>query len=240
MSQYLYAIVDRLPDGWCPPVVTIGAAPATIHRFRDLFVIVSPVERAPAPGQRGLAVHHEVVASAMDAPAVLPVRFGTVLADGQLTPWLEARWDLVKASLDRFRGRLEMNVKLLRLDGGRGVTWRGRPADRATAAAEAARLRTLGDRLVEQADVGDWCYRPAGHDGNAAASVAFLLARTDVDVFLTRIAPIASHAEGVAVVPTGPWPPYSFTPALDRETPVRAAPRPSTIVTADLLDRRAG
>jgi hypothetical protein len=157
-----------------------------------------------------------------------------VLADGQLTPWLEARWDLVKASLDRFRGRVEMNVKLLRLDSGRSTTWRGRPPDRAMAATEAARLQTLADRLVEQADVGDWCYRPAGLGGNAAASVAFLLARGDLDVFLTRIAPIASHAEGVAVVPTGPWPPYSFSPALDRETAVRSAPR------ADLLDRRAG
>src|SRR5262249_683490 len=34
--------------------------------------------------------------------------------------------------------------------------------------------------------------------------------------FLARIAPVASRAVGVAVVPTGPWPAYSFVPAFDR------------------------
>jgi hypothetical protein len=37
-----------------------------------------------------------------------------------------------------------------------------------------------------------------------------------MDAFLTRIAPIASRAAGIAVVPTGPWPAYSFVPAFDR------------------------
>ena len=34
--------------------------------------------------------------------------------------------------------------------------------------------------------------------------------------FLARIAPVASHAAGVAVVTTGPWAPYSFVPDLGR------------------------
>jgi hypothetical protein len=38
----------------------------------------------------------------------------------------------------------------------------------------------------------------------------------EVDAFLTRIAPIASRAPGIAVVPTGPLPPYSFVPVFDR------------------------
>jgi hypothetical protein len=44
--------------------------------------------------------------------------------------------------------------------------------------------------------------------------VAFLVPRLEVPDFLTRIAPIASRASGVAVVPTGPWPAYSFVPTL--------------------------
>ena len=47
-------------------------------------------------------------------------------------------------------------------------------------------------------------------------SVAFLVPRPDLTGFLSRIAPVASRAVGVAVVPTGPWPPYSFVPPLER------------------------
>jgi hypothetical protein len=48
------------------------------------------------------------------------------------------------------------------------------------------------------------------------AAVAFLVPRSDLAGFLARIAPVASHAAAVAVVPTGPWAPYSFVPELDR------------------------
>jgi hypothetical protein len=62
----------------------------------------------------------------------------------------------------------------------------------------------------------EWRYRPSGSAGNVAASLAFLVPRGEVAGLLARIAPIASHAAGIAVVPTGPWPPYSFVPALGR------------------------
>ena len=102
-------------------------------------------------------------------------------------------------------------------------------------------LRAVGDRLIEQAGVARWRYRSAaGAQGNAAASVAFLVPRREVAAFLSRIAPVASRAESIAVVPTGPWPPYSFAPPLERlplapadgglpggaRTPARDAPIP--------------
>jgi hypothetical protein len=100
-----------------------------------------------------------------------------------------------------------MNVKLLRLsaDG---------PAR--------GELRALGERLVERASVETWRYRPAESAGNVGASVAFLLPAAEVPAFLTRIAPVASHAVGAAVVPTGPWPAYSFVPAFDQRPLTRA------------------
>jgi hypothetical protein len=73
--------------------------------------------------------------------------------------------------------------------------------------------------------VEQWRYRPAGTGGNVVASVAFLLPRTELAEFLARIAPVASRAVGVAVVPTGPWPAYSFVPAFDRP-PLAVAPPP--------------
>ena len=62
-----------------------------------------------------------------------------------------------------------------------------------------------------------------------AASVAFLVPRAEVPALLARIAPIASRAVGVAVVPTGPWPAYSFVPVLDRLPPAHTVPTSRTV-----------
>src|SRR5262249_19917438 len=94
------------------------------------------------------------------------------------------------------------------------------------AAADDRRLRELGDQIVERAALAQWRYRPAGTAGNVVASVAFLVPRSELADFLARIAPVASHAVGVAVVPTGPWPAYSFVPALDRPPPASSAVPP--------------
>jgi Gas vesicle synthesis protein GvpL/GvpF len=236
MSLYLYAIVDRLPETWQPPTMTIGGCPAVARPVHDVVVVASQVERIPLVGPRALAIHRDIVTSTMGAPALLPLPFGTLIADDQVERWLEARWETVEATLERVRGRVEMSVKLLRLDGHANPTERRRHPDRTLGAAEAMRLRALGDRLIEQAEIEDWCYRPSGSDVNAAAAVAFLMGRADVDGFLTRIAPIAAHARGVAVVPTGPWPAYSFVPSLDR-IPSSWATVPAGV---HLLDRRAG
>ena len=56
-----------------------------------------------------------------------------------------------------------------------------------------------------------------------AASVVFLVPREDVPAFLARIAPVAARAGNMAVVPTGPWPAYSFAPPLDDGFPAVAA-----------------
>jgi hypothetical protein len=67
------------------------------------------------------------------------------------------------------------------------------------------------------------------------AALAFLVPRGEVPAFLARIAPVASHADGVAVVPTGPWAPYSFVPDLGRVPLARAGAAPLQPV-----GRRAG
>src|SRR5207253_2173220 len=125
MYQYLYAIADRLPAAWRPPGASVGG-PVELRRLGDLVVLVSQLDRLPEANARTLALHHDVVASTLDASGTVPFRFGVVVA---------------AVDLD---------------------------------------------------------------------------ARAEVDGFLARIAPIASRAAGIAVVPTGPWPPYSFVPSFDR------------------------
>ena len=95
----------------------ISGCPAVARPVHDVVVIASRVERVPLVGPRALAIHRDIVTAAMDAPALLPLPFGTLIADDQVERWLEARWETVEATLERVRGRVEMSVKLLRLDG---------------------------------------------------------------------------------------------------------------------------
>lgn len=94
------------------------------------------------------------------------------------------------------RRHVEITIRLISL----------RPSPQARAS-----LRATAERLVERAEVAEWCYREDGADG-LSASLAFLLPRDAIADFLARIAPVAARAGAVAVVPTGPWAPSSLSP----------------------------
>lgn len=151
-------------------------------------------ERLPPATARTLAQHHEVVAAAMDADALLPFRFGTAVPAGELAAWLAAHAARIRATLAELRGAVEMSVKLLRLHRGHG--------------AEGS------------------CPECAGHP--------FLVPRDEVGALLARIAPVASRAAGIAVVPTGPWPAYSFAGSFER------LPLARVTATPPLADRLTG
>jgi len=218
MYQYLYAIADRLPAAWRPPGASVGG-PVELRRLGDLVVLTSGLERPPEANARTLALHHDVVASTLDAAGTVPFRFGVVVAATDLEAWLAAHAPLVNTTLAQLRGYVEMSVKLLRLHCGHSIDRTCREC--ADGAPGVVQLRELAERLVTQAGIERWRYRSPGGGSNVAGSVAFLVARAEVDAFLARIAPIASRAAGIAVVPTGPWPPYSFVPTFDRFSPGR-------------------
>jgi Gas vesicle synthesis protein GvpL/GvpF len=213
MYQYLYAIADRLPVAWRPPAASVGG-PVELRRLGDLAILVSRLDRLPEANARTLALHHDVVATTLDAFGTVPFRFGMVVDARDLDAWLAAHAPLVNTTLAQLRGSVEMNVKLLRLRCGHSIDRTCREC--ADGAPGVVQLRELGERLVAQAGIERWRYRSPGGGSNVAGSVAFLVARSEVDGFLARIAPIASRATGIAVVPTGPWPPYSFVPNFDR------------------------
>lgn len=227
MLQYLYAVVEGLPSGWRPPPPVVGER--VERRALDGLVILSSTAAVvPPPTPTTLALHHDVVASALEAEGLVPFRYGTVLRAADADRWFAHERSALDGALASVRGCVEMSVKLLRLGA-------AQPAEAAHDAADEARLRELADRIVERAALAQWRYRPAGTAGNVVASVAFLLPRGELADFLARIAPVASRAVGVAVVPTGPWPAYSFVPAFDRPPLAPAATpidRPA--------DRRAG
>jgi Gas vesicle synthesis protein GvpL/GvpF len=229
VNHYLYAIVDRMPAAWRPPTNGLGDASVVPRRVDDVVVIGSLLETVPPATPRTLAIHHDIVATVLDAGALLPFRYGTAVPAATLNDWFAAHRAVLDAALGGVRGCVEMSVKLLRLDG--ALDGRARGGESGPGARQ---LQALADALVERAGLPRWQYRPSGAAGNVAASVAFLVPRPDLPGFLARIAPVASHATGVAVVPTGPWPPYSFVPDFERAPLARV-----TAEAGDAVDRRA-
>jgi len=198
MGYYLYAIAERLPRRWRPPVNGVEAAPVAARPLRDLTLIMSVIEAIPRPTPKVMAQHDAVVAAALAAEAVLPLPFGTVVPASEVDEWLAGHLPLIQAYLPRLRRHLEMTIRLVSLSPG----------------AEArASLRATAERLVERAGVSEWRYRDGGL-GGLVCSLAFLVHRDGVADFLARVAPVAARAGDIAVVPTGPWAPSSFAPRL--------------------------
>jgi Gas vesicle synthesis protein GvpL/GvpF len=219
---YMYAVIEGLPPAWRPPPAVVTTASVDRRQLGPFLLLGSTLDAVPPANPKTLALHHDVVASTLESAAVLPFRYGTAVAEGDADAWLEAHRATVDAALMQVRGCVEMSVKLLRLDS--GAEQQGGPGE--------SQIRALAEQLVDRAGLERWRYRPAGTGGNVVASVAFLLPRTELAEFLARIAPVASRAIGVAVVPTGPWPAYSFVPAFDRP--------PLSIVPPTSPARRAG
>ena len=231
MNHYLYAIVDRMPTAWRPPTGGLGNASVVPRRVHDVVVLGSLLDTVPPPTPRTLAVHHDIVATLIDAAALVPFRYGTVVPAAELPEWVSGHRAVVSAALGSVRDCVEMSVKLLRLDC--AVDGRVRRAEPGPGARE---LQGLAEALVERAGLPQWRFRPTGTSGNVAASIAFLVPRAELADFLARIAPVASRAMGVAVVPTGPWPPYSFVPDFER-APLARVP---AAAPGNAADRRAG
>src|SRR5262249_8158025 len=194
-QSYVYALVDRVPRRWRPPAAGVGGGSGIAPRVDELCPLIRPVTRRLARTLRSQAVHDDVVVSLMDAEAVVPFPFGTVVVD--LPSWVEARARQLRAALVAVRGAVEMTVRLLRLDAG----------------VDGPHLRSLAERLIERAALPHWRYRPAANPTNVAASLSFLVPRDEVSAFLARIAPVASRAAGLAGVPARPAPPPSFLSA---------------------------
>src|SRR5690242_10279171 len=53
--HHLYAIVERLPAGWCPPMAGIAGASVVPRRVDDFVVLFSLLESVPVPNPRTLA-----------------------------------------------------------------------------------------------------------------------------------------------------------------------------------------
>ena len=215
---YVYALVDA--DGRPPrPAGTghDGAALCVVARG-EVAAICSRHDHLDLPVDREHLWRHERVAEAlMDDHAVLPVRFGTTVADDDaLAAMLDERQDEFRGALERVRGRVEISVK---------VVWTPPepPAEHADAAAAPGRAYLMGRLETRNAAVAlaDAIHgRLTAHAVDARREVlvtprlllsaAYLVDRGAVDAFLEASDDAARRHPELELVCVGPWPPHTF------------------------------
>jgi hypothetical protein len=205
MLHHLYGILERPPVASRLPDTGIDDRPVLVRRIGGFVVLFTPVESCPRLSPRTLSRHHDVLGAVATPGPLFPLPYGVGVPVGELEPWLAVRAAALRAGLRAVRGRVEMHVSVLALRFGDG---------------DQARLCRVADRVAEAAGLTTWRSRISGRGSNAAITLAFLVPRAEVSAFLARIAPVASRAGDVAVVPTGPWPPATFV-SLDAVAPLR-------------------
>jgi len=185
-------VIDLLAitDADAPP-----AAPVRLIRAGGLGALCAPASSEPADSD-ALWRHEELVEELMAERALLPVRFGTrVSGEDEIAALLAERRDEFAAALEHVRGAVELAVR---------VQPSGAPGSLDAEHDVHGPLRALArDTSIQP---GDDLFR-----------AAYLVDRGGVGVFVRAVRRLQERNPGLAVLCTGPWPPYSFA----------SGPRPS-------------
>jgi hypothetical protein len=231
--MYLYAISDR-PGAPVPPCVALegmdGDPICLISiAYRGIAAVVDPLAAAGRPTEDNLWRHEAVVEALMAEQTVLPVRFGTLLADeAAVQAALAAHYDEFVADLRRLSGKIELGLRVL---------WEeAAPASQVFPVDRSARKQGRGrayvmTRLEQERQVRAWRQRaeaaaaeiqlPLAEQAFEATcrvlitprtllTAAYLVDREQVPSFHCRVDMLSSDHPSLHFLYTGPWPPYSF------------------------------
>ncbi len=192
----LYAITDDP----APPEPPLRAV-----RSDGLTALCAPAEqRAVTP--EVLWQHEEVMEALMRGRDLLPVRFGTLVEDEEAAARaLDERREELTSGLDRVRGAVELAVR----------AQEERPQRVATAGESGADYMRAKARSVEAARL---LHEPLAflaresvvQPGPELLRAAYLVEREAVEGFVGLVRRLQETHDGIHVLCTGPWPPYSF------------------------------
>jgi hypothetical protein len=235
MAWYVFALVDRVPSGPAGKGLT-GAL--SVRKLAGAFVVVERRADVPPVAFGSLKKHQAVVARlAAHVPAILPVRFGTLLEPAHLEEAVQERDEEIAEAFDRVRGRVQFTWRVRgarREARGAGREARGargeargaghearsargeartgaeylRQAARAADPAPPAAFRTLRTRLAPL--IAGERYQP----GTAVLleAVYHLVEQDRADRYRAAAAAITKARPALTV--TGPFPPFAFAPEI--------------------------
>lgn len=207
---YLYAIAES-------PLEALGVdgldgAALRLVTADGLGAVVSDRDRDGAEASEAqLWAHEAVVEEVMAQRPVLPMRFGSMLADDAAVRGLLAgRRTALADALDRVRGAVEVGLRAgwepeAIDDDGSGTAYLMGRIDRDR------RARALADRiegpLDELARASERRLRPGP---GALLRSAYLVDRERLDAFRARVDELDDEIGEAEIICTGLWPPYSF------------------------------
>jgi Gas vesicle synthesis protein GvpL/GvpF len=215
---YVYAVTDA---GRAAPDVpgVRGSLPRMVEHGR-LSAAVSEIDAvARRLEEDDLWAHEDVVEALMEAGPVLPMRAGTVLAEGEAVESLLWEWSaqLVEA-LERVRGAVEFGIRAIidPDDGSAVATAGGDPPTGSQYMLGRLATKRRGDELARRvheplATLARESAVNAGPDLGRQLRAAYLVDVERVDRFRDQVDELERDEVASALVCTGPWPPYSFS-----------------------------
>ncbi len=219
----------------------VGGASSAV----GVVAVVSEFEGERAAVTReNLRAHNGVNAHVLARATPLPFRFGTLADESSLAAYFESNEGALADAFARVRGCVEMGVKLRVVEGskvgaessevnaegvnveeagaarevgGRGTAFLlakrreilGEESLKARAEAAAARLAERVEGLARESDVR------LSPEGPIVVRAAHLVSRADVSEYRARARSLGAGLEGLYVLTSGPWPPYSFGVSRD-------------------------
>ena len=227
--KYLYCLAS--------PVASIADLPRGLGgkqvqpiSYCSISALVSDMAAAHVVGNVSNALEHQAVvqAAVQLAPAVMPCRFGTLLADAaQVLALLQQHYAACEAELTRLRDKLEVGVQAI-FSGSTGAT---EPAPGAASLTEGTAYllakrrqseasRTWRDQAESVAQALNAATTPLWVEVKAQQrrldhgrllSLCYLVPRDQVSAFRHTYEQFSRTSPQYKLLYTGPWPPYSFT-----------------------------
>ncbi|MEO6237989.1 MAG: GvpL/GvpF family gas vesicle protein [Vicinamibacterales bacterium] len=214
MAWYVFALVDR------PPSPRLGggiSGPLSMRKLAGAFAVVERRADVPPVAFGTLKKHQAVVSRlARQVPAILPVRFGTLLEAPELDEALDERDSEIADAFDLVRDRVQFTWRASRRSR-RAAPARAPVASGTEYLRRAARqanppppavfkpLRaTLASLTVRQR------YQPG--TGTMPESLYHLVAKHDVGRYTEAAAALPDTS--AALTMSGPLPPFAFAPEI--------------------------
>jgi Gas vesicle synthesis protein GvpL/GvpF len=221
MAWYVFALVDEVPSGRTGKGLT-GAL--SVRKLPAGFAVVERRADVPPVEFGSLLKHQDVVTRlATHVPAILPVRFGTLLESDHLEEALQERDEEIAEAFDLVRDRVQFTWRAGgrssevgrwggKVGGRRSVPTSGaaylRAAARAANPPPPAAFRALRTKLSPI--IAGQRYQPA--TATIPEALYHLVAKKNVTRYVAAAATLTKTSPLLTV--SGPFPPFAFAPEI--------------------------
>jgi hypothetical protein len=215
MPWYVFALADRVPR---VSAVRGFTSAVTFRPAAGLYAAVERRRDVPPPEMGSLQRHqHLVERLAARVPAILPVRFGTLLTADEIEESIEARREDIAEALDLVRDRRQMTWRLRGSPQRQSAREAPVPFDALSGAEylrRAAHPTSLslppGLRRVRTALGPLSAAERQSSPRETARALYHLVDRAIVDRYIAAAKPV--RARDAQLTLSGPWAPYAFAP----------------------------